>query len=65
MSDLRIACELTFDPDTELTWQQARIIEDAIARAVATALPDHRLRGLWVHRGPRGARQPRLRRKKP
>lgn len=64
MSELKISCELTFDEDRDLTWQAAKIIQDAIARAVAEALPDTQVRGIWVHRGPRGAQQPTARKKK-
>jgi len=44
----QIVCELF---GVEVSWQQAKIFEDALTAAAAEAFPGERVRGLWVHRG--------------
>lgn len=45
-----IVCELGVPA---LTWQQARVFEDALKQASAEVFPEERIKGLWVHRMPR------------
>lgn len=44
---ITIVCELDV---ISLTWQQARVFEDALRQASAEVFPKRRIKGLWVHR---------------
>ncbi len=50
---VEITCELGFSDDHALTYDEAKLIEKILRRAVSWAFPDHKVRACWVHRAPK------------